>query len=71
MKTIVGLYDDLNDARQAVSELVDMGIDRDRISLVSSDQQGQYSSALDRDEDDNSGDSVAGGAASRRAPHGD
>lgn len=71
MKTIVGLYDDLADARQAVSELVDLGIDRDRISLVASDQEGRYSSALNSDDDvasdlprdEVAGDNVAGGAA--------
>ncbi len=51
MKTVVGLFDDLSDARAVVSELVDAGFDRNDISLVASDQDKVYSGYLDRDRD--------------------
>jgi len=61
MKTIVGMYDDISDARQVVQELTNLGIDRDRISLVAGDKEGRYSSDLTHDDD--AGDNIAGGAA--------
>ena len=61
MKTIVGMYDDINDARQVVQELVNMGIDRNRISLVAGDSEKRYASELQHDTD--VGDNVAGGVA--------
>ena len=48
MKTIVGLYDDINDARAVVEDLVSSGYDRNNISLVAADKEGQYASNLDR-----------------------
>jgi hypothetical protein len=39
-KTIVALYDNVNDARDAVQELVDNGVPRDNISLVASNARG-------------------------------
>jgi uncharacterized protein (TIGR02271 family) len=65
MKTIVGMYDDLSDARQVVQELVNTGIDRERISLVAGDSEGRYAAGLPRDNTtgDTTGDNVAGGAA--------
>jgi hypothetical protein len=41
-KTIVALYDHMNDAEQSVRDLVDSGIPRDQISLVASNPEGQY-----------------------------
>jgi hypothetical protein len=61
MKTIVGMYDNLADARQVVQELVNSGIDRTRISLIAGDREGRYETDLKRDVDD--GDTIAGGAA--------
>ena len=61
MKTIVGMYDDLTAARQVVEEVVNMGIDRDRISLVAGDSEGRYATELQHDE--TTGENVAGGAA--------
>jgi ferritin-like metal-binding protein YciE len=46
MKTIVGLYDHLTDAHNAVDALVNAGIDRGDISLVASDPNREYSSVL-------------------------
>jgi uncharacterized protein (TIGR02271 family) len=56
-KTIVGLYDELSEARAVVQELVDAGFDRNRISLVANanareyeryfDQEGRYRADID------------------------
>lgn len=51
MKTVVGLFDDLTEARDAVDELVDAGFDRNDISLIASDQDQTYSTYLNRDVD--------------------
>lgn len=40
-KTVVALYDNLDDAQQAVRDMVDSGLPRDQISLVANDQAGQ------------------------------
>ncbi len=40
-KTVVALYDNLDDAQQTVRDLVDGGLPRDQISLVANDQTGQ------------------------------
>jgi len=41
MKTVVGLFDDLNDAQAAVTDLVQAGFDRSDISLVATDRWGE------------------------------
>lgn len=46
--TVVGLFDDINHAHMAVRDLQDMGIARDRISLVASDAAGEYGQYLSR-----------------------
>jgi len=51
MKTVVGLFDDLSDARDAVDELVGAGFDRNDISLIASDRDQTYSTHLDTDVD--------------------
>jgi hypothetical protein len=61
MKTIVGMYDNLEDGRQVVQDLLDSGIERARISLVAADSEGRYATDLKHDGD--SGDTIAGGAA--------
>lgn len=67
LKTIVGLYDNLSDARNAVQELGQAGIAREDINLVAHasardferyfDQEGRYVGA-----DDSSAESAAAGA---------
>jgi len=61
MKTIVGMYDHLTDARQVVQDLVNAGIERAHISLVAGDNEGRYATDLNRE--GNNGDTIAGGAA--------
>src|SRR5262245_53436597 len=46
MKTIVALYDDLNEARRVVEDLVNNGVDREDISLMAGDPHGNYASEL-------------------------
>ena len=41
-KTIVSLYDELSNARNAVEDLVKAGFARDAISLVARDVDGRY-----------------------------
>lgn len=48
MKTIVGIYDDLTEARQVVEDLAQAGINRENISLVKGDPEGQYATAFER-----------------------
>jgi uncharacterized membrane protein len=48
MKTVVALFDNFSDAQRVVRELVDEGIDRDRISLIAGDSEGRYAADLDR-----------------------
>lgn len=71
MKTIVGLYDDMNTANQVVQALVNYGIDRDEISLVAGDRTSSYASAGHQSEDrrewdktqpTDTGSATAGGA---------
>jgi len=40
-KTVIGLFDRMDEARQVVQELIDHGFERDDISLVSR-QEGEY-----------------------------
>jgi len=58
MKTIVGLYDDLNTANQVVQALVNYGIDRDEISLIAGDRKGDYASSESQTGDRNSWDNT-------------
>src|SRR5215207_8602808 len=41
-KTIVGLFDDVNEAHRVVQELIDAGVDRNKISIVANDVKGEY-----------------------------
>jgi hypothetical protein len=41
-KTVVALYENLDDAQQSVHDLVDSGLQRDQISLVANDSTGQF-----------------------------
>lgn len=64
MKTAVSLFEDLEDARDAVEDLVDMGIARDDISLVTRDVTGEYESYLETEHDggDEKAEAAAAGA---------
>jgi hypothetical protein len=41
-KTVVGLFDDFNDAQRVVQELTNAGFSRNDISLVANDARGEY-----------------------------
>jgi stress response protein YsnF len=64
MKTLVALYDELEEARDAIEDLVDAGFDRDDISLVAYDPEGKYADFLEAEEGDETDmeDSVGFGA---------
>lgn len=63
MKTVVALYDDLENARESVDELVEAGFTRSDISLVARDVTGEYGSYLEEyDEAEEVGEAAAGGA---------
>lgn len=49
MKRVIGLYDNLEEAHDAVSALVDHGISRENISLVTRDFDGEYARYFDDD----------------------
>ncbi|HEX6386046.1 MAG TPA: general stress protein [Anaerolineae bacterium] len=51
MKTVVGLYDKLSNARDVVDDLVSAGFDPNEISLVASDRDKTYSAYLERDDE--------------------
>jgi uncharacterized protein (TIGR02271 family) len=67
-KTVIGLYDDIWEAKQVVSDLVDEGFARDQISLIARDEEGKYANALDREKtggetgETHAGTGAAGGA---------
>ena len=69
--TVVGLFDSVAQAQSAVQQLVDRGIDRNQISLVSRNSSGASSTTDARTDDDlrttsadgtTLGENVAGGA---------
>jgi uncharacterized membrane protein len=67
MKTVVALFDNFADAQRVVQELVDEGINRDRVSLIAGDAEGRYAADLDRNrtvssEADDSTEGAATGA---------
>lgn len=45
-RTVVALYDDFNDANNALRELVDAGFTRENISLMASDPSGEYGRSI-------------------------
>ncbi|MCB0031566.1 MAG: hypothetical protein KDE28_26830, partial [Anaerolineales bacterium] len=47
MKTVVGLFDELSEARILVEDLANSGFDRDDISLVARDLDGAYATELE------------------------
>lgn len=66
MKTVVSLYDNIEDARDVVEDLVDAGLNREDISLVARDVEGQYGTYLEEgyaeSEGEEVGEAAAGGA---------
>jgi hypothetical protein len=62
MRTVVGLYDQFEEAQQAARALVDEGFPRDNISLIASDANGEYSRHLPGIGDEK-GEGVGSGAA--------
>jgi uncharacterized protein (TIGR02271 family) len=58
-KTVIGLFDRMDDARQVVQALIDHGFERDDISLVSR-QEGEY--VTERGDERTSGAAVGAGA---------
>jgi uncharacterized protein (TIGR02271 family) len=42
MKTVIGLFDSLTDARNVVNQLDNAGFDRDHISMIANDAAGEY-----------------------------
>jgi uncharacterized membrane protein len=52
-KTVVALFDNIQQAHDAVRDLNTTGISRENISLVSNDVEGTYSQQLDRDAQSN------------------
>jgi hypothetical protein len=63
-RTVVALYDNLDTAQTAVKELLDNGFSRDDISVVRTNQQGDYTSGNVNDSNANAGDAngIAAGA---------
>ncbi|MEZ4522977.1 MAG: general stress protein [Thermomicrobiales bacterium] len=59
---MIALYDDFDDARDAIHELLDAGYSRDRISLVARDVDERYAEELEGIDEDNTGEAIAGGA---------
>jgi uncharacterized membrane protein len=52
-KTVVALYDDIQQAHDAVRDLTSTGISRENISLVTSDAEESYAQQLNRDAETN------------------
>lgn len=50
MKTVVGMYDQFEDARRAIEGLHDAGFEKDDISLIMRDREGKFSKELDQDQ---------------------
>lgn len=68
-KTVVGLFDTMEEAQGVVQDLIDSGFSRNDISLVANDAKGQYkdykttSRDVDGDGDDNNAGEGAGAGA--------
>ncbi len=65
MKSVVGLFDNLEQAYQAVNELKSSGFTRDHISVISRDANNEYSRYVDKDQMHKSetAENVGGGTA--------
>ncbi len=64
MKTIVGLFDDISDARNVVNDLISRGFDRNDISLVARNFDATDEVAIEVDEADEIVEGAAVGAVS-------
>lgn len=62
-KTIVGLFDRSDDARNAINELVDKGFPREDISLVANNTRGEYAAHGESEAAEGAGVGAVGGAA--------
>lgn len=63
MKTVVGLYDDLPDARRVVNDLIDAGVPEGNINLIAGDPEGRYATQLaGREAEDDEAEAAADGA---------
>lgn len=49
MKTVVGLYDELSDARRVIDDLTDAGISPHNINMVAGDPENRYATQLTED----------------------
>jgi uncharacterized membrane protein len=61
-RTVVGLFDDRDDADRAVREIVDIRIPREQISVVTSDPDGRYQSLAVDEKGNMAGEGAATGA---------
>jgi uncharacterized protein (TIGR02271 family) len=52
MKTVVGLFDSIRDARNVVNQLVNAGFERDHVSMVANDAAGEYQADTGGDTED-------------------
>src|SRR5690554_5933991 len=63
MKTVVALFDEIEDAHEAVEDLVDSGVARGDVSLIARDLDNRYSRYIDNgDADDSVGEGAVVGA---------
>lgn len=49
MKTVVGLYDELADARRVIDDLTDAGIPANNINMMAGDPENRYATQLDEE----------------------
>lgn len=63
-RTVIALYDNMNDANSAIRELVDNNFKRDDISMMAGDQSGEYGRTLgDRKDENRPVDATTSGAS--------
>jgi uncharacterized membrane protein len=67
MRTVVGLYDRIDDAYRAVDALVQAGVSRDQIGIVARDVEGKYARYLKTDKSFENQDVSEGAAAGASA----
>lgn len=61
MKTIVAVYDDIQDARAAIDDLVDAGYSFEAISLLAPNKEGEYVTEVDETAEGAGEGAIAGG----------
>lgn len=62
-KVVVGMFDNMEHARDAVNDLVDSGIDRNSISLIAGDERGELRKYVGPETADDAGTEIAESAA--------